>query len=544
NATGVSVVGIADPPTAISPPGKFEVGLPDLIRAPFARNHCPSPSSTLAPTLNTPCPELLSAEEPGTMAVNYRNEPLALRVRDPASNGQAAGTAGDLSHAFRSIARVDPVLNTHGPYAQRRGVGAYDPFTPLLRAYEGDRVQIRVLVGAHEEGHNFSVHGVQWLMEPSEPNSGYRNSQMMGISEHYEFVLPPLPRNNIGPEVDYLYRAGSASDDLWNGTWGILRASQRGNGNFQLLKLPSNPGTGSVVPANASQYSGVCPVGAPAQSFDITAVLARNALPGGRLVYNSRPSGGFGPIFDPNAILYVRTADLNFDGTLKSTAPVEPLVLRANAGSCINVTLRNRLPASPPDTDGWNTLPTIIDQFNANDVRPSGDVGLHVQAMGYDVSRSDGVNVGLNPIQTAAPGGTQTYQWYAGSLTLRRDSIVSTPIAFGGLNLMPADPIEHASKGAVGAMVVWPRGWTFREDSTTRTSATVTNPLTAAVFRDHVVVTQTDLNLHNPAGPIRNLAEAEDPEDSGQKGVNYRTEPMWLRKQFAPDTPLSTTRTF
>jgi hypothetical protein len=546
NATGVSVIGIADPPTAINPPGKFEVGLPDLIRAPFARNHCPSPTDSIATRLNTPCPELLSADEPGTMSVNYRNEPIALRVRDPGTNGQASGTAGDLSHVFRSIARVDTTLNSHGPYTQRPGVGQYDPYTPMLRAYEGDRVQIRVLVGAHEEGHNFSVHGVQWLMEPSDRNSGFRNSQMMGISEHYEFVLPPLPRNNIGPEVDYLYRAGSATDDLWNGTWGILRASQRGNGNFQLLRLPNNATNGNVNPANASQYTGICPNNAPAQNFDVTAVLARDALPhtGNRLVYNSRASGGFGPIYDPNAIMYVRTSDLNANGTLKTNVPIEPLVLRTNRGACINMTLRNRLPDVPPDSNGWNTLPPIIDQFNANDVRPSAHVGLHAQALGYDVSRSDGVNVGLNPIQTAAPGGTQTYQWYAGYLSLRRDSIVHTGVAYGGLNLMPADPIEHASKGAVGALVVWPNMWTFREDSTSRASAWAIHSFLGTVYRDHVVITQTDLNLRNAAGPIKNLAGAEDPEDSGQKGVNYRTEPMWLRKQFAPETPLETTRTF
>ena len=32
---------------------------------------------------------------------------------------------------------------------------------------------------------------------------------------------------------------------------------------------------------------------------------------------------------------------------------------------------------------------------------------------------------------------------------------------------------------------------------------------------------------------VPNLAEAEDPEDSGQKGVNYRTEPLWKRMGFA-----------
>jgi len=80
-----------------------------------------------------------------------------------------------------------------------------DPFTPLLRVYPNDRVQIRALVGAHEEGHNFSVSGIKWLREPSEPNSGWRASQMMGISEHFEFVAPVVA---VG---DLLYRTAPPS---------------------------------------------------------------------------------------------------------------------------------------------------------------------------------------------------------------------------------------------------------------------------------------------------------------------------------------------
>ena len=87
-----------------------------------------------------------------------------------------------------------------------------------------DRVQIRVLVGAHEEGHNFSINGVKWLFEPSEPNSGYRGSQMMGISEHFEFIVPQIVKKPSGSSVDRLWSAGSSSDDLWNGLWGIFRA--------------------------------------------------------------------------------------------------------------------------------------------------------------------------------------------------------------------------------------------------------------------------------------------------------------------------------
>jgi len=547
-AFGVSTPGIADPAKAVNPAGKFEDNIADLLQPPFRKGHCPSPDPSVAVTLPPPCPELLSADDPGTMLVNYRNEPVALRVRNPTTNGQAAGQQGDLAFAFSSsVTRADTRLNAFGPYGARPGVGTGDPFTPLMRAYEGDRVQIRILVGAHEEGHNFSVNGVQWLFEPSFNNSGHRNSQMMGISEHFEFVLPPLPRNNIGPDVDYLYRSGSATDDLWNGIWGILRATQRGVGTAGLLKLPNNAAGSNINPTNAARFNGVCPTTAPQRALDVTAVLARNALPhtGNRLVYNSRiDANGRGPIHDPNAIMYVRTGDLNADGTLKTTVPIEPLILRAVAGECLNVTLRNRLPAAPPDSNGWNTLPMIIDQFNANDVRPSGNVGLHAQLFSYDVTRSDGMNVGKNPVQTAAPGGTATYQWYAGKLFPRADSLVAVPVAFGALNLMPADPIEHASKGAIGAMSVWRRNVRFFEDAGSRASASIVDDNTGRVFREHVLLYQTDLNLRLGNTVIVNLAGAEDPEDSGQKGANYRTEPLWFRMGFAPGTPLTTTRGF
>ncbi|MEE8525750.1 MAG: hypothetical protein V3T72_17570 [Thermoanaerobaculia bacterium] len=42
--------------------------------------------------------------------------------------------------------------------------------------------------------------------------------------------------------------------------------------------------------------------------------------------------------------------------------------------------------------------------------------------MFYDVTRSDGVNVGFNPEQTAASGKKVTYQWYAGDVWLDRST--------------------------------------------------------------------------------------------------------------------------
>ncbi len=548
-----------DPANAVNPPGRRQIGLPDLLARP---QQCPESNAP------PPCPEALSADDPGTMSVNYRQEPLALRVRDPQTNSQASGQAGDLSFAFASIPRADPAFNSQpGFYAPlTNDVGDKDPFTPLLRAYENDRIQIRVLVGAHEEGHNFSVHGVKWLFEPSEPDSGYRNSQVMGISEHFEFIIPQLVHQPqpVGGAVDRLWSAGSSTDDFWNGLWGILRAytGQRND----LEPLPDNPnGSSGIEPGAVGAYTFSCPKDSPVRTFDVSAVAASAALPNGRLVYNNRTDGSFGPLWDPTSILYVRSADLDTAGKLKplySSRP-EPLILRARAGECVKLTLRNKLPATLVQRDGYNTLPMIVEGFNANDLKPSLNVGLHPQLLYYDVSRYDGANVGRNATQTVTPGQSKTYEWYAGDVKINLDeTVTATPIEFGATNLISSDRILHASKGAFGALIIEPRDAFISEfDPVRRSMANITGGSEGG-FREFVVIFQNDVNMRteqslgnlcNPndpvpaAGhgwPVDNLACIEDPEDSGQKAVNYRTEPLWKRMQHAPGTQLSDTDDF
>lgn len=537
--------------TPVNPPARKEIGLPFLV----------APADQCSGGDGPPCPEAISAEDPGTMTMNYRNEPIALRIRDPNTNTQAAGEAGDLSHVFRSnVARADPAFNVQPGLAQgfypplTGGLQPGDPFTPLLRAYENDRVQIRVMVGAHEEGHNFGVHGgIRWLFEPSDPNSGFRNSQMMGISEHFEFVLPPLPVKGNTAFVDFLYKPGQSVDDLWNGLWGILREYNGGAGlQPDLLTLPNNPNGKAPPNANPNAFAGICPKTGPSRNFDITAITAQQALPGGTLVYNPRAGNG-GQLHDPTAILYVRSEDLDGADKLKPGVPIEPLILRANAGDCINVTLTNKLPAVMPDLDGFNTLPMIVENFNANQIRPSNHVGLHAQLLSMHID--DGVNVGFNQLETAPPGGIIKYKWYAGRVDVQPNGLrVATPVEFGAVNLISSDPIKHSNKGAIGGLIIEPRYATWVEDPTSRASATVTlrnangtpqtNPDgTDKIFREFVVLLQNDINLRYADGtPVPNTADAEDSEDSGQKAVNYRTEPMWKRLGFAPDAPLNFTR--
>ncbi len=525
--------GFPDPANAINPPGRMEAGLPFLLEPP---NPCPNGDAP-------PCPEIVSSADPGTMVVNYRNEPLALRVRDPATNTQApeGNHTGDLSYAFQSIPRVDTRLNVQPAFFPpiNQDITGTDPFTPMLRAFEGDHVQMRMLVGAHEEGHNFGVHGVRWLFEPSWKNSGYRNNQMMGISEHFEFDMPSIPSLAKGKSRDFLYEAGNSTDDLWNGMWGLMRVYK--NNAKQLVMLSSNPdGKG-----DAQQ---VCPAGAPARSFNVTAVLAKDVLPDQTLVYNARTNQG-GRLHDPTAILFVRSSDLDAQGKLKANVPVEPLILRAGSGDCITLTLNNALPVfgTPlPNLDGFNMLPMIVDHFNANEIDPSRRIGLHAQLVTYDIGTSDGTVVGRNPEGGLAdPGKNVTYTWWAGVYKPQpRGSVLAVPTEFGATNLISSDPILHASKGAIGALIIEPQGASWVEDSASRLSATVTKA-NGSTFRDFTLLLQTDINLRRGAGDgtaLPNIAGTDDAEDAGAKGFNYRTEPFWKRLGYEPDAPLTTTR--
>ena len=609
---------IADPKGVINPPIINEVGLPFIVEPGMV---CPG-------GVPAPCPEAISAADPGTMSVNYRNEPVPMRVRNPFTNTQANGAAGDLSKVYKSnITRADPAFNVQPTFypALTTGVQPGDPFTPLLRAYENDKVQIRILVGAQEETHNLTINGHKWLHQPGTPqdpttinNSGYRNSQVAGISEHFEFLTGKESILGNRPFIDYLYQNNASVDGQWNGVWGIFRVYNGRKGLLtDLMALPNNTegaaqlsandssfttdsefpngvtdykdttdasveadtavttdtklmspdmvkdineggaameggGTKTVVTARPTDFAtgktvatGICPGNAPRRNISVTAVNA-SALPGGKLVYNSRPGNG-GALNDPTAIMYFRSSDIDAFGTVKAGVPIEPLVVRANAGECINFTLINKLPKVMADLDGFNTMPNILFHFNTNQVKPSNHVGLHPQLLAYNVANSDGKNVGFNPNQTVGPGGIARYTWYAGDVVINGSDRIATPIEFGATNLISSDPIKHSNKGAIGSLIIEPQGATWIEDAGSRAQATVTKS-DGTSFREFVLQFQTDINMRFADGsPVPNLGGpegAEDAEDSAQKAINYRTEPLWKRMGYAPETDFEDTRNF
>jgi hypothetical protein len=491
-------------------------------------------------------PELitLNAATQG-FSVNYRNEPIYPRIT---SDGGSAAAA-DLSHVYQSLPRKLPGAQQPPPYRELTpGVRPGDPFTPLLRAYSGDNVQIRMVVGAHQNPHNFHLNDGRWLFEPSNVSSGWRASETMGISEHFEFLMK-VPQDLLEPRTtapsnatpaatepwtDFLYRPTAAKLGQMSGSWGLLRAYHE-----HLADLFPVPG-GPKLPAAPI---GVCPAalmkddcfhldaaGKPQGATDgkghylrcygVVATTAQDLFGSATpLTYNTK-LGWTGP----NAILFLNQDDYV---ALKAGQPVrgfdpsqglaEPMVLRAAAGDCIRVTLHNKLTASQLGP-GFNSgqLPVAGAAPASRDIfigsNTSSDVGLHPQLVSYNAAHSDGADVGFNPEQTASPGQAVTYFWYAGAIDPAAAE-PHIPVELGAANLLPSDVVNHHPYGMFGSLVIEPEGATWTPDASSNTSATITAG--KHHFREFVLESQDDT-----------VVAAGGNRAAGFAAFNLRSEPL------------------
>jgi hypothetical protein len=506
-------------------------------------------------------PQIISAgPTSGVTSFNYRNDPLGLRVA-AGSGGDANAT--DLSYVFASNVKrnqpttPDPVnpndlnkqpvpgtpINPAAPNTAfifpkkplTSGMQGGDPYTPLLRAYEGDRVQVRVIAGAHMLPHAFTVGGMKWLFEPSFEDSGNRSTQSMGISEHFEFLFhtpraSPSKTANVN-WADYLYMpdASNQKHSLIDGTWGIFRAYQ--SKTPDLMALPTN-GVPAPLPdppaSNVAGYS--CPPGAPMRAMS---VVSRTPA---TITFNSRgtgPQGRFPNTQITNFYPLMYTLDSN-----QNTS--EPLILRANAGDCIALTVSN---AFNPSSQTFNQSSTPAYDSNIT-LSPSKYVGLTPALLSYDAMKSTGLNVGFNPVQTVPVSTQRTYYWYAGQTTVAQDGTVTgVPMELGSVNLTPSDPLEQDLHGLVGGLVVEPAGSiacvdTYNGQSglkqygsaTVYAGGTCANP-GKVLYREFVLLTQDDLADVEWNGGSWSLAGTTFTAPGGSTSVafNYRTEPMPYR---------------
>ncbi|HVR89284.1 MAG TPA: hypothetical protein VHG53_07035 [Candidatus Limnocylindria bacterium] len=326
---------------------------------------------------------------------------LALFVQDdnPITHlGRSTGSSFNL--------RAEP-LDGRGPDAAHAfdSRAAGDPVTPILDAFIGDPVVVRVLVPGTNDVHTWHVDGHTFRIEPFSGRSPPVSTVHLGISERYDLTIPAAggPRRMAG---DYLFYNGRAFK-LAEGSWGLLR-----------VRDPANRTGLQPLPDRAPVASGieVCPAGAPEKRFAVDAVEARLPM----------LAGTTGRVF-------VLKDDVA--AVASGTRAAEPLVLHVNVGDCIRVDLTNAL--------------------------PSGGVSFHVDTLPFD-PRASGIPIGRDATEPLGPGAKGTFMFFAdpsiGETTaLVRDfaDVMKNPRLglYGAIVVGPAgatytDPATGADSGA------------------------------------------------------------------------------------------------
>ncbi|TSI06690.1 multicopper oxidase domain-containing protein [Lysinibacillus sp. BW-2-10] len=435
-----------------------------------------------------------SPDDPGVMGVNYRNEPIQFRLKEPDC---------DPAYVFSSW--------VHG-----------DPVTPLLETYNGDPVRVRLIQGAHEESHSFNLHRQRWYRERPDLDSELDQQQHIVIAETFT-----LEFNMEGEgDFDMLYHFGTL-EDIWLGNWGIFRSYEKRVKHLKPLpdrevpekrEKPLPKRTGKKPPmAVLGQYD--YPPNAKVRKYEVVALNTR-------IDYNDEGD------HDPFGIVFALKKDVK--DILSGKLNPEPLIIRANVGEYVEVTLTNNL-TGVDHHDGIHGYPEVpVDAF----FPPSNRISMHAQLVQYDVRHSDGATVGFNDDQTIGPGESITYRWY-----IDQD--------IGCVNLWDmADIRNHRHHGAFGMLIAEPRGSKYldsksRKEVTTGSQVIISTPLLPE-FREFALLMHDGVRLLDKNGELiidpdplffGEQPEEEEPdfEDRGSRGFNYRYEPFRNRVEEFKD---------
>ena len=369
-----------------------------------------------------------------------------------------------------------------------------DPGTPLLRAYLGDPIMVRALVGSSNEAHTWHVTGHWFPMERYGTQAMPRSTLHLAIAERYDPAIPAAggPQKMAG---DYLYYSGRASH-FAEGSWGIIRVYDELQKD--LKPLPSREQIQKSAPS-------ICPADAPVKTFKVLAIdqnLRYNEAAPGVMEVDLERKMVFG---NEKGKMYVLEGD---KGRVKAgELKPSPLTLHVNVGDCVKISLKNKMANSRASFSAFS--------------------------LAFDPKDSLGANVGNNPgDQTIGPGGSRTYTYYAHPFN---GEITSMVWDWGNVMLHPRD-------GLFGAIVVGPKGSKYR-DPTTGEDISLKNRWLADVIIDKTI------EGHEKRSNYRDAALFFQDEDNiigtsfmpyvqnvaGLAAVNNRSEPYKAREEQGCD---------
>jgi FtsP/CotA-like multicopper oxidase with cupredoxin domain len=539
-------------------------------------------------------PHVLDIHVPGE--ADYREAVLALQDRNfvhQGGNGANDAAPPEASFNLRNAPWELRAEDNTDPAYYFSSVVHGDPPTDPIRAYPGDPSVIRLLYAGQSSTravNTFMVSGHRFAIERHQPVPHTVATVSFGISSQFNLdlecgagsgyqALPGDPSSCTGQHAgDFLY-AITEPDALLSGAWGVLRVYDRLNST--LLPLPDRasppgpadtgfpndvasgedriPGVGQVpdpldvlgpTPYPPTGSGSVGPPGAPVRRYDVAAV----SLP---IPYN--PQGG---IVKADGAAFVLTSDL--PRLAAGLAQPEPLVLRANAGEVVEVTLTNLLhmplgvafnPLEVPVPDPFTVLgPTHgippLPRDEASLVSQE-RVALMPTLVSVDPLGSGGLTVGYDPDMGVLPGHNLTYRWYAdkelgaaylGDFThlsdqthvartlgdLRQFESATIPTTRGAIGAVNGAP--HLNRGLFGMLIVEPAGSTWRHPvlgtAVEPGSQAVVIPPSGPAFREFALAFESEDDQFEAS------MMPYDPAVQGFTGINYRSTPFENRLGF------------
>nr|MDD6334886.1 multicopper oxidase domain-containing protein [bacterium] len=484
----------------------------------------------------------------GTTAISYRAEPMRNRLPLP--------RPGPVDHAVTD----EDISMSSWAYG--------DPAPPILRAYVGDPAKIRLIHGGVKETHVFHLHNHQWRLHAEDPDSVIIDSISISPQECYTLdILYGAGSLNgmIGDAIFHCHLYPHFHDGMWT-LWRIFDRLENGTGklpdgtpiaalmplkdrqpppekdelhpgypnfiNGEFGQPPLQPPLGilteqgdnkidptpleqaNFVPgfAPGALYTKTCPCQTQEniKVFEIAAVQAN-------IVYNR-----FG-WHDPQGRFFVLKQTLETYGTLENylakvnageIAP-EPLVIRANAGDCIEVRFTN-------------LLPEYI-EGSAFQMKTLTDIaGYHIHLVKFDTIVSDGSANGWNNIAGARRYETLIERFFANE---QLHTVFFHDHLFAN---------THQQHGLFGALIVEPTGAEFLDPKTGQHLISgpraVIRRADGTSFREFALFVHDFALLFDKDGkPLNPPEHPGSADDSGVMGVSYRCEPMRERLKIVND---------
>ncbi|MBB6449218.1 hypothetical protein HNR44_001167 [Geomicrobium halophilum] len=421
-----------------------------------------------------------------------------------------------------------------------------DPASPILRAYVGDPIKIRLIHGGVQETHVFHYHVHQWLFESEDQDSEILDSQ--AISPQNSYTISPLYgagslQEAFGDAIIHCHLYPHFHEGMWgmNRIFNTLQDGRQCYPNGVPIKAlqplpdrpcppeptPEYPGFPNFIPGINGCKAPRPPLGiiGGRQSTELEEnQFARNARPGA--VFANPCEEGVTPVREFNVVAIQLPITYNREGWHDPEGRIfvlaedeediragrkhpEPLVIRANAGECIRIIFTNKF----PNTIGGNAFQLVTRTYEA---------GMHVHFVKFDPLVADGANVGWNYDSGVLPGQTIHYQWFADvelKATFWHDHLFAN---------------EHQLHGVFAGINIQTRGSNFLdmftgEEVDSGTQAMIVNPLVPD-FREMTLFVQDFTLLFDKDGcPLNPPPFPGSHEDPGVMGINYKNEPLQFR---------------